>query len=131
MPTLPSGCETVKLSRDEAVCNASRAIKFAVRQITGIEHFQGVRVQPMVGLDGYELIIDSSLNSPFKPVLLFGTGGQLVEVFKDRSLGLPPLNTTLARWMMEQTRITTALRGVRGRRPVARFKEVMRPTSRI
>jgi acetyltransferase len=51
-------------------------------------------------------------------VLLFGTGGQLVEVFKDRSLGLPPLNSTLARRMMEQTRILIALKGVRGRPPV-------------
>ena len=42
-------------------------------------------------------------------------GGQLVEVFKDRALGLPPLNTTLARRMMEQTTIYTALKGVRGR----------------
>ena len=45
-------------------------------------------------------------------------GGQLVEVFKDRALALPPLNTTLARRMMEQTKIYTALKGVRGRKPV-------------
>ena len=51
-------------------------------------------------------------------MLLFGAGGQLVEVFKDRALALPPLNTTLARRMMEQTRIFTALKGVRGRAPV-------------
>ena len=51
-------------------------------------------------------------------MLLFGTGGQLVEVFKDRALGLPPLNTTLARRMMEQTKIYKALKGVRGRQPV-------------
>ena len=72
----------------------------------------------MIKLDGYELIIGSSLDPEFGPVLLFGTGGQLVEVFKDRSLALPPLNTTLARRMMEHTKIYTALRGVRGRRPV-------------
>jgi acetyltransferase len=41
-----------------------------------------------------------------------------VEVFKDRALGLPPLNSTLARRMMEQTKIYTALKGVRGRKPV-------------
>jgi acetyltransferase len=41
-----------------------------------------------------------------------------VEVFKDRALALPPLNTTLARRMMEQTKIWTALKGVRGRAPV-------------
>jgi acetyltransferase len=50
--------------------------------------------------------------------MLFGTGGQLVEVFKDRALALPPLNSTLARRMMEQTKIFTALKGVRGRKPV-------------
>jgi acetyltransferase len=79
---------------------------------------QGVSVQPMVKLDGYELIIGSSLDPHFGPVLLFGTGGQLVEVFKDHSLGLPPLNSTLARRMMEQTKVLTALKGVRGRPPV-------------
>jgi acetyltransferase len=41
-----------------------------------------------------------------------------VEVFKDRALALPPLNTTLARRMMEQTRIYHALKGVRGRKSV-------------
>jgi acetyltransferase len=51
-------------------------------------------------------------------VLLFGAGGQLVEVLEDRALALPPLNTTLARRMMEQTRIFKALKGVRGRDPV-------------
>jgi acetyltransferase len=51
-------------------------------------------------------------------VLLFGAGGQLVEVFRDRALALPPLNTTLARRMMEQTTIYKALKGVRGRAPV-------------
>jgi acetyltransferase len=45
-------------------------------------------------------------------------GGQLVEVFKDKALALPPLNTTLARRMMETTKIYTALKGVRGRKPV-------------
>ncbi len=85
----------------------------------GAQHFQGVTVQPMVKLkDAYELIIGTSLDPQFGPVLLFGTGGQLVEVFKDRALALPPLNTTLARRMMEQTKIYKALKGVRGRKPV-------------
>jgi acetyltransferase len=72
----------------------------------------------MIKLEGYEIIIGSSLDPQFGPVLLFGTGGQLVEVFKDRALALPPLNTTLARRMMEQTKIYTALKGVRGRKAV-------------
>jgi acetyltransferase len=72
----------------------------------------------MIKVEGYELIIGSSIDPQFGPVLLFGTGGQLVEVYKDRALALPPLNTTLARRMIERTKIYTALKGVRGRKPV-------------
>lgn len=81
--------------------------------------FQGVTVEPMVArADGYELIIGSNQDAQFGPVLLFGAGGQLVEVFKDTSLGLPPLNATQARRLIERTRIATALHGVRGRAPI-------------
>jgi acetyltransferase len=109
----------LNLTNAEAVVKAFHAIQRSVTEKAGAEHFQGVTVQPMVKLkDAYELIVGSSLDPQFGPVLLFGTGGQLVEVFKDRALGLPPLNTTLARRMMEQTKILHALKGVRGRRPV-------------
>ncbi|HEX2739412.1 MAG TPA: GNAT family N-acetyltransferase, partial [Rubrobacter sp.] len=82
------------------------------------EDFDGAAVQPMVSLDGYELIVGSSLDPQFGPVLLFGSGGSLVEVYRDRALALPPLTTTLALRMMERTRIFGALKGVRGRAPV-------------
>jgi acetyltransferase len=110
----------VKLSlKDEAaVRNAFQEIQSSVTQKAGAEHFAGVTVQPMVRMDGYELILGSSVDAQFGPVVLFGSGGQLVEVYRDRALALPPLNTTLAQRMMEQTRIFTALKGVRGRKPV-------------
>jgi acetyltransferase len=41
-----------------------------------------------------------------------------VEVYKDSALALPPLNSTLALRLMEQTQIFKALKGVRGRKPV-------------
>jgi acetyltransferase len=108
----------LNLRTEEAVREAFKSIETSVRDKVGIQHFQGVTVQPMVKLDGYEVIIGSSIDPQFGPVLLFGMGGQLVEVFKDRALALPPLTTTLARRMMEQTKIYTALKGVRGRKPV-------------
>ena len=108
----------LNLADAQAVGRAYQSIEASVREKVGAQHFQGVTVQPMVSRDGYELILGSSLDPQFGPVLLFGLGGQLVEVFKDRALALPPLNTTLARRMMEQTRIYTALQGVRGRAPV-------------
>jgi len=106
--------------RDEAsVRKAFNDIRTSVTEKKGAKHFQGVTVQKMIKLgDGYELILGSSIDPQFGPVLLFGMGGQLVEVFMDKSLALPPLNTTLARRMMERTRIYHALKGVRGRKPV-------------
>jgi acetyltransferase len=109
----------LNLGSAQAVERAFNTIQTSVAEKAGAQHFQGVTVQPMIKLkDAYELIIGSSLDPQFGPVLLFGTGGQLVEVFKDRALSLPPLNSTLARRMMEQTKIYKALKGVRGRRPV-------------
>jgi acetyltransferase len=80
--------------------------------------FEGVTVQPMVRERGYEVIVGSSVDRQFGPVILFGAGGVLVEVFGDRALGLPPLNRTLARRLMERTKIYQALKGVRGQSPV-------------
>jgi len=108
----------LNLKDADAVRAAYGAIVSSVTEKAGAAGFQGVTVQPMAKLEGYELIMGSSLDAQFGPVLLFGTGGQLVEVFKDRALALPPLSTTLARRMMEQTKIYRALAGVRGRKPV-------------
>ncbi|MFV2062903.1 MAG: GNAT family N-acetyltransferase [Chloroflexota bacterium] len=106
------------LANEAAVRDAYSAIRSAVTENHGAEHFEGVSVQPMVERDGYELIIGSSVDAQFGPVLLFGLGGELVEVFDDHALGLPPLTTTLARRMMEDTKVHEALRGVRGRKSI-------------
>jgi len=108
----------LSIENAEAVRVAYREIQSAVSSKIGPQHFNGVTVQPMIRSCGYELILGSSMDAQFGPVLLFGTGGQLVEVFHDRALALPPLNTTLARRLMEQTRIYSALKGVRGRKGV-------------
>jgi acetyltransferase len=69
----------------------------------------------MIVDDGYELILGSSPDPQLGPVLLVGAGGRLVEALRDHALGLPPLTTTLARRMLERTRIFSALQGQRGR----------------
>jgi acetyltransferase len=108
----------LNLQDETAVRLAYRYIQSSVTEKAGLNQFSGVTVEPMVKLDGYELILGSSVDPQFGPVILFGSGGQLVEVYRDRCLALPPLNTTLAQRLMEQTKIFTALKGVRGRKPV-------------
>jgi len=108
----------LNLTDDDAVRAAYTGIKAAVAEARGAEHFEGVTVQPMINYSGYELILGSSIDAQFGPVLLFGTGGQLVELFRDRALGLPPLNSTLAHRMIERTVISGAFKGIRGRQPI-------------
>jgi acetyltransferase len=96
--------------------------------------FDGVTVQPMVKMsDSYELIVGSSVDAQLGPVMLVGAGGVLVEVLKDRALGLPPLNQTLAGLMLDQTKVYQALKGVRGRKPadVELLKRVLVRFSRL
>lgn len=108
----------LNLADEAEVRRAFNEIRDAVTAKRGAEHFEGVTVQPMINYTGYELIVGSSTDPQFGPVLLFGMGGQLVELFKDRALGLPPLTTTLARRMIERTKIAGAFAGIRGRRPI-------------
>lgn len=114
--------------RDAAAVRAAfREIEANVSRRARPEDFLGVVVQPMIARAGYELILGSSVDPQLGPVLLFGAGGELVEVMRDRALALPPLNRTLARRLMERTRIHRALEGVRGRAPVdlARLEEII------
>ncbi len=108
----------LNLGDERAVRTAYDTIENHLKRLQKAEAFEGVSVQPMIRERGYELIVGSSLDRQFGPVILFGCGGVLVEVFKDRALGLPPLNRMLARRLMERTKIYEALRGVRGQKAV-------------
>lgn len=113
----------LNLNSCEEVRDAFQSIKQSVITLVGSEHFDGVTVQKMIKMDGYELILGSSCDVQFGSVILFGTGGQLVEVYKDRALAIPPLNRNLARQLMKKTKIYEALKGVRGR-PAVDLKQL-------
>ena len=134
------GGVVLNLQTPDAVRDAFETIRESVTAKAGAEHFEGVTIQPMINWSGYELIVGSTPDPQFGPVLLFGMGGQLVEVFRDRALALPPLNTTLARRLIERTKIATALHGVRGRKAIdldvlaallVRFSELVAEQPRI
>jgi len=79
----------------------------------------GVYVQKMVKGVDYELILGSKKDRDFGAIILFGMGGIGVELLKDFSIGLPPLNQVLARRVMEETKIYQALtKGLRNKSPI-------------
>lgn len=123
----------LNLQTPDDVRQAFQSIQSAVERLVGSEHFEGVTVQRMVKRAGYELILGSTTDPQFGPVLLFGSGGQLVEVYKDQALALPPLTRTLAQQLMQKTKVYEALLGVRGRKPVnmAALEDILIQFSRL
>ena len=75
---------------------------------------QGFTVQTMVRRrHAQELIVGSTIDSVFGPVILFGQGGTAVEVMADRAVALPPLNVPLAKALVARTRVSRLLEGWR------------------
>jgi len=105
----------LNLRRPEGVVEAFRRIEAGVRAYDPRARFEGVSVQPMVESCDYELILGAKRDKDFGPVILFGLGGVMTEVFRDRAIALPPLNRLLARRLMESTRIHRLLTGYRNR----------------
>jgi acetyltransferase len=76
---------------------------------------QGFTVEQMAERPGaQELIVGVTTDSIFGPVIMFGQGGTAVEVLKDSVVGLPPLNMTLARELVQRTRAWKLLQGYGG-----------------
>jgi len=91
------------------------AVRSAYRQLVERGHSATVVIQPMLQRRGaYELMISSTIDEHFGPVMHFGKGGRLREVDRDQAIALPPLNKSLARRTLEQTRIFQALNGHEG-----------------
>jgi acetyltransferase len=77
----------------------------------------GVFVQKMIS-DGKEIILGAKRDPSFGPVLLFGLGGIYVEVFKETSLRVAPINRLEAEEMISELKAASILKGIRGERPL-------------
>ena len=88
-----------------------------VRQHAPGARIAGVTVQRMIEKVDYEIILGAKKDEHFGSVILFGMGGTGVQIFRDFSIGLVPLNQTLARRLMEETEVYKMLRGYRGKPP--------------
>ena len=76
----------------------------------------GVSVQEMAK-QGTEVIVGMTTDPQFGPVMMFGLGGVLVEVLKDVSFRLIPLEAKDADQMMAEIKGRPILDGVRGQPP--------------
>jgi acetyltransferase len=85
--------------------NVFEEIANRVKKYNKTAEFQGVAIQPMIREKGHELIIGSKKDAQFGSIIIFGMGGTAADLFKEVSIGFPPLNQTLARRLIEDTAI--------------------------
>jgi acetyltransferase len=109
----------VKLGLDaQDVAAAGERMRQDVARARPKAKIDGFTVQPMAAMPGArELIIGVTEDPTFGPVLLVGQGGVTAEIVNDHVMGLPPLNTALARDMVERTQVSRLLAGFRNYAP--------------
>ncbi len=106
------------LQTTEEIRGAIKAMRKRLRELRPDAKLRGFTVQRMELRHGaHELIIGAATDPVFGPVILFGEGGTAVEVTADGSVGLPPLNTVLARDLVGRTKVSRRLNGYLGQRP--------------
>jgi len=114
------GGVALDLASPDVVRAAAEAMRVRVAAAVPKARLDGFVVQEMIRRPGaFELILGMAVDATFGPFLLFGHGGTAVEVIGDKALALPPLNMTLARTMMSQTRVWRLLQGYRDHPPAA------------
>jgi len=112
-----AGGVAVGIRSDEQLRQTYGTMMTIVRERAPQASIEGIAVQKMIeGID-YELILGSKKDKDFGSVILFGMGGVTAELIKDFSVALPPLNQTLAKRLIEETKAYRLIQGWRGKAP--------------
>ena len=111
------GGVAVGIDSDEALTKTYGLLTERVKDNMPQASIQGVTIQKMIEKIDYETILGAIKDKDFGSVILFGKGGVGAQIYRDFSIGLPPLNQTLARRLMEETQIYRVLQGYRHKLP--------------
>ncbi len=107
----------VGLKDEMAVVTAFHEVMEAARRHHPQARLEGALIQEMIPRDAVEVILGVLQDPDFGPVVVFGSGGILVEFLEDFSLRLPPLSREEVLEMIHETRGVRLLQGFRGRSP--------------
>ncbi len=108
------GGVSVGLGDAAAVAEAFQEVSADASRHHPEARLQGILVQEMISGDAVEVILGMLRDPEFGPVVVFGSGGILVELLKDSSIRMPPLNHRQALDMIKETRGSRLLQGFRG-----------------
>lgn len=108
-----AGGVAVDLRTDEEVAHAFDRMMENFRKVTPRIKIEGVVIEKL--LSGVEVIIGATKDSQFGPVLMFGMGGVFVELLKDTSFRLIPIEPVDADEMIKEVKGYPLLEGFRGK----------------
>jgi acyl-CoA synthetase (NDP forming) len=92
-------------------------------KFSAFDGFSGVLVEEM--LSGVELIVGAKIDYQFGPVILLGIGGIGVEIYRDTTLRMAPINKKDVESMVRSLKAYHLIEGYRGSEPV-NLKELTR-----
>ena len=120
------------VSSDEDVRKTYATIVENVLKIKPETTIKGIQVSKMIS-SGEEVILGVKRDPSFGPVIMFGLGGLYVEVFRDVSFRVAPVDESIADSMIKQIKSYKLLSGIRGRAPrdIAAIKECLMRLSQL
>lgn len=106
----------VNLETKEDVKKSFNDIMKSVKKKMPKARIQGIIVQKQK--KGKHIIVGVKKDIQFGPAIMFGLGGLFVEIFKDVSFRIAPVEKETAKEMIEETRSYPILKGIRGEKGV-------------
>ncbi len=111
------GGVVVGIDSDEKLMEKYDRLNRRIKETAPYARIEGISVQKMIEQVDYEIMLGAKKDKYFGTIILFGMGGVGTEIFEDFSIGLPPLNQTLVRRLMEETKVNRMIQGYREKSP--------------
>ena len=126
-----AGCVFIGISSKEQVENTYKQIMKSAKEYNPGAVIDGVLIQEMAE-KGLEIIVGMKKDPQFGPVIMVGSGGIYVEVFKDIALRLLPIDRYEAERMLTETKAYQIMNGARGKTyDMEKLIEVLLGVSRL
>jgi acetyl coenzyme A synthetase (ADP forming)-like protein len=103
----------VDIKNEKELAFAYKAMRQNIRRIMPDAYIRGVIIQEML-TTGKELILGMHKDPQFGPMLMFGLGGIYVDILKDVSFAIAPINIDDAKRMIHEIKSYPILAGIRG-----------------
>ncbi len=111
-----AGAVALDLESSQDILKAARAMLARIIKNYPEARINGFILQKMARRPAaYELMAGIGLDPDFGPVIVFGQGGTAGQAYKDMAVGLPPLNMTLAKELIQHTKVSRLLQGYKQR----------------